>query len=70
MSAHALLKLLNELRKTDTIRGLPSILSLFRNKFNKLNNTGARMLNSVYHVIKIILKLYFWRESVRVLVIS
>ena len=49
MSAHVLLKLLNELRKTDKIRGLPSIISLFRNKFNKLNNTGARMLNSIYH---------------------
>ena len=31
--------LLNELRKSDQMRGLSSILSLFRNKFNKLNNT-------------------------------
>ena len=43
MSAHDLLKLLNELRKIDTMRGLPSILPLFRNEFNKFNNTGARM---------------------------
>ena len=35
MSAHVLLNFLNELRKRDTMRGLPSILSLFRNKFNK-----------------------------------
>ena len=28
------------------MRGLSSILSLFRNKFNKINNTGARMLDS------------------------
>ena len=28
MSAHVLLNLLNELRKTDKMRGLPSVLSL------------------------------------------
>ena len=43
MSAHDLLKLLNELRKIDTMRGSLSILPLFRNEFNKFNNTGARM---------------------------
>ena len=31
------------------MQGLPSILSLFRNEFNKLNNTGARMFDSIYH---------------------
>ena len=31
MSAHVLLNLLNELGKRDKMRGLPSILSLFRN---------------------------------------
>ena len=36
MSAHVLLNLLNELGKRDKMRGLPSILSLFRNEFNKL----------------------------------
>ena len=41
MSAHVLLNLLNELRKSDKMRGLPNILSLFRNEFNELNNTGA-----------------------------
>ena len=41
MSAHALLNLLNEWGKRDKLRGLPSILSLFRNDFNKLDNTGA-----------------------------
>ena len=39
MSAHVLLNLLNELRKRDKMRGLPSILSLFRNEFNKFNKT-------------------------------
>ena len=32
------------------MRGLPIILSLFRNKFNKLNNTRARMLDSIHHM--------------------
>ena len=41
MSAHVLLNLLNELGKSDKLRGLPSILSLFSNKFSKFNNTGA-----------------------------
>ena len=33
MSAHVLLNLLNELRKRDKIRGVPSNLSLFRNEW-------------------------------------
>ena len=41
MSAHVLLNLLNKLRKSDKMRGLPSNLSLFCNDFNKFNNTGA-----------------------------
>ena len=40
MSVHVLLNLLNELRKRDEMRGLPSILLLFRKEFNKFNNTG------------------------------
>ena len=52
MSANDLLNLLNELRKRDKMRGLPSILSLFQNEFNKFNNTGARMLDLIYHTIK------------------
>ena len=50
MSAHVLLNLLNELGKRDKMRGLPSILSLFRNEFNKFNNTRAQMLDSIYHM--------------------
>ena len=50
MSVHVLLKLLNELRNRDKMRGLPSNLYLFRNEFNKFNNTGARMLDSIYHM--------------------
>ena len=50
MSAHVLLILLNELRKRDKMRSLSSILSLFRNEFNKFINTGARMLDSIYYM--------------------
>ena len=50
MSDHVLLNLLNELRKRDKMRGLISILSFFRNEFNKFNNTGARILDSIYHM--------------------
>ena len=32
------------------MRGLPSILSLFGNEFNKFNNTEAQMLDSIYHM--------------------
>ena len=62
MSAHVLLNLLNELGKRDKMRGLPSILSLFRNKFN---NTRARMLDSIYHMTLEYLKLLFWCEHVK-----
>ena len=49
MSAHVVLNLLNELRKRDKMRGLPSILSLFRNGFNRFNSTGVQMLDSIFH---------------------
>ena len=39
---------MNELRKTDKMRGLQSILSLFHSEFNKCNYKGARMLDSIY----------------------
>ena len=41
MSNHVLLNLLDELRKSDKMRGSPSIPSLFRNELNKFNITGA-----------------------------
>ena len=59
MSAHVLLNLLNELRKSDKMQGMPSILSLFRNKFNKFNNTEARMLDSIYHMTIKLVKNHF-----------
>ena len=50
MSANILLNLLNECGKRDKMRGLPNILSLFPNEFDKFNNTTARMLDSFYHM--------------------
>ena len=50
MIAHVLLNLLNEFEKRDKMRGLPSILFLFRNEFNKFNNTRARLLGSINHM--------------------
>ena len=68
MSAHVLLNLLNELRKRDKMRGKPRILSLFRNEFNKFNNTRARMLDSIYHMtFKITLKSHFCRKNIMIL---
>ena len=66
MSANILLNSLNELGKRDKMRGLPSILFLFCNKFNKFNNTGARMIYSIYYVPKIAYNSHFWRETLRI----
>ena len=48
MSAPVLLNLLNELRKSDKMRG---VLSLFPNEFNKFNDKGASMKDFIYHMI-------------------
>ena len=66
MGAHVLLNLLNELGKRDKLRGLPSILSLFRNDFNKVNNTRARMLDSIYHMTNTS-KSHIWRKNIIIL---
>ena len=66
MSAHVLLNLLNELGKRDKMRGLPSILSIFRNEFNKFHNTRARMLDSIYHMTNT-LESDFLRKNVIIL---
>ena len=63
MSTHVLLNFFNELGKRDKMGCLPSILPLFHNKFNKFNNTRARVLDSIYHMT-ISLKSHFWRKNV------
>ena len=50
MSAHVLIDFIKQVGKRDKMRGLPSILSLFRNKFNKFMNTRALMLDSIFHM--------------------
>ena len=50
MSACVILTLLNELRKEIKMRGLPSILYLFRNSFITFNHIEAQMLDSIYHL--------------------
>ena len=50
MSAHVFFNFLNELRERDKMQGLQSILSLYRNEFDKFINTRARMLDSFYHM--------------------
>ena len=59
MRAHVLVNLLNELGKKIRCKALLSILSVFPNAFNKFNNTGARMQDSIYHIA---LKLHFISE--------
>ena len=49
------------------MRGLPSVLSLFRGEFNNFNNTGARMLDSIYHMTLKDLKVIFWCENFKTL---
>ena len=50
MSVHVSLKLLNDLERIDKMRGLPTILYLFRTEFNEFNNTRARKLDSIYRM--------------------
>ena len=45
-----LIEFIKRVGERDKMRGLPSILFLFRNEFNKFNNTRARMLDSIYHM--------------------
>ena len=45
-----LIEFIKRVGERDKMRGLPNILSLFRNEFNKFNNTRARMLDSIYHM--------------------
>ena len=44
------IEFINKLGKRDKMLGLPSILSLFRNKFNKFSNIRAQTLDSIYHM--------------------
>ena len=63
MSAHVLLILFNELGKSDKMRGL-----LLCNKFNKFNNAGAGMSDSIFHMtIKLLLNCVFCMKKAEIL---
>ena len=52
------------------MQALPSILSLFRNEFNKFNITRARNVRLyLSHDIKITLKSHFCRKNVLILLL-
>ena len=44
------MEFIKRVAKRDEMRGLPNILFLFRNELNNFNNTGARMLDLIYHM--------------------
>ena len=54
MSAHVLLNLLNELGKEIKCEVCRVTYLFFRNEFDKFNNTRVRMLDSIFHDIKIL----------------
>ena len=64
MSAHVLLNLFNELRKRDKMRGVLSILSLLRNAFDTFNNTGALMLDYIYHMTLKEIAFLAWKRKI------
>ena len=48
------------------VSSMPSIVLLFRNKFNNSNNTGAGMLGSILsYDAYLILNTSFWNESAK-----
>ena len=54
MSAHVLLNLFNELRKRDKCEACRAFYICFAMSFNKFNNTRARMLESIYHILRLL----------------
>ena len=60
MSAHFLLNLLNELRKRDKVRGVPSNLSLFRNEWK--NNEQFLQWSDVIGVFHEIIFRFFFKK--------
>ena len=63
MSAHVLLNLLNEFGKVINYEACRAFNHFFRNEFNKFINTGARMLDSIYHMTINLLKSHFLRKN-------
>ena len=56
--------------KRNKMRSLSSILSLFRNEFDKFNNTGAWILDYIYHMTINYFEIVFvWRINVKILLL-
>ena len=49
------------------MQGLPGILFLFRYEFDKFNKTGARTLDSIYHMTLKLLKIANLAQKVNIL---
>ena len=64
MSAHVLLNLV-KLGKSDKMQGLQSILSHFRNEFNKFNNAHKYVRFYLSYYVKIILQSRFHVKTSR-----
>ena len=48
------------------MQGLPSILSFFRNEFDKFNNTASHIIGFIYHMALKSLKITFWPENIKI----
>ena len=60
-----IIEFIKRVEEIDIRRGLPNILQLSYNEFNKSNYTEARMLDSIYHMkSKLPLKSHIWHENV------
>ena len=61
MSAHVLLNSLNDLRKSNKMLGLQSLLSFFHYNFNKLNKTKSTNVRFyLSHDIKLLKTCFFF----------
>ena len=48
------------------MRGLPSVLSLFRNEYIKFNNTRAQKLDSIYHMTLKLIKNHIFGVKIKI----
>ena len=52
-----IIEFIKQVEEKHKMPGLTNILSIFCNKFDKFNNAGARMLDSIYHMA---FEIYTW----------
>ena len=67
-SDHVLLNLLNELGKSDQMLGLRGISLRLCNDFNEFDNTGAQILDSIFHMtFQLFKNCIFGRDNFKIL---